>query len=155
MKYLLKNTITNVAELLYEMRVTPSPPLEVIEIPDVQWRDNMLGSIFRTVNLYKPDPRRGLSERQDWWVSDGTNWVDSRDDITVWEYVRSQRNEELLNSDWTQLDDSGLTPPEKAQWTAYRAQLRGVPGRNPGNPHDAQNDLNVTKGNKPVKGRSS
>jgi len=41
--------------------------------------------------------------------------------------VRSQRNELLKNSDWTQMADSPLTSAEKTTWATYRTNLRNVP----------------------------
>ena len=155
MKYLLRNTNTNVIDLLYELPIVASPPLEVVEVSDAQYRDDMLGSIFTTVNLYKPDPRRGNPVFEDWWESDGSDWVDTRDDNRVWGHVREDRNEELLQSDWTQLDDSGLTPPKKGLWTAYRNQLRNVPNNHQGDPRGAETDLRTVKQGKPATSRSS
>lgn len=38
--------------------------------------------------------------------------------------VRSERNELLAQSDWTQLPDSPLTSTKKQEWAQYRQQLR-------------------------------
>lgn len=38
--------------------------------------------------------------------------------------VRSQRNQNLKDSDWTQVDDA---PVDKAAWATYRQALRDVP----------------------------
>ena len=38
--------------------------------------------------------------------------------------VRSQRNQKLKDSDWTQVDDA---PVDKAAWATYRQALRDVP----------------------------
>lgn len=40
--------------------------------------------------------------------------------------IRVKRNQLLLSSDWTQLDDS---PVDQAAWAAYRQALRDVPSQ--------------------------
>lgn len=40
---------------------------------------------------------------------------------------RAERNQRLVNSDWTQLDDSPLDAGTKAAWQTYREDLRAVP----------------------------
>ena len=40
---------------------------------------------------------------------------------------RKARNNLLTNSDWTQLSNSPLTDAKKAEWEAYRVQLRNAP----------------------------
>ena len=107
MKYLVRNTDTNVIDLVYDMPIQPEPPLEVIEVPNTRYKEKMLNSIFIDINRYKEFPSWGKSET--WWVSNGTKWVDSRTDETVWEHVREKRNQALTECDWTQLSDSGLT----------------------------------------------
>lgn len=41
-----------------------------------------------------------------------------------WKNVRTKRNRLLLDSDWTQLNDS---PVDKILWSTYRDQLRNIP----------------------------
>ena len=45
------------------------------------------------------------------------------------EHLREQRNEKLINSDWTQAVDhsSPLTDDKKAEWATYRQSLRDLP----------------------------
>lgn len=149
MKYLIRDAGTNVINIQFETPIIPSQGVEVIEVPDAQYKADMLGSIFQSVNIYKPYPGVG-----DYWVSDGTDWVDPRTDNEVWEAVRSLRDEELLKSDWTQLDDSQLTPPTKGLWTAWRQQLRNIPNNNPNNPQAAETALrNAINDDKPGVGR--
>lgn len=150
MKYLIRDPNTKTVDLQFDTPITPHQGIEVIEVPDAQYKIDMLGSIFQSVNIYKPYPSNG-----DWWVSNGTDWVDPRTDDKVWERVRSLRDEELLKSDWTQLDDSQLTPPQKGLWTAYRQVLRNVPNNNPNNPRAAETALeNAMANDKPSTGRS-
>ena len=41
--------------------------------------------------------------------------------------VRSQRDDLLRDSDWTQMPDSPLSESEKEAWKGYRQELRDVP----------------------------
>lgn len=43
-----------------------------------------------------------------------------------WENIRSQRNVYLLESDWTQLEDSPLLAQIKEEWRVYRQALRDI-----------------------------
>jgi hypothetical protein len=43
------------------------------------------------------------------------------------EWVRRPRNFFIGQSDWTQLPDAPLTEAKKAEWAAYRQQLRDMP----------------------------
>ena len=42
---------------------------------------------------------------------------------TQWQVVRTQRNQMLKDTDWTQVEDS---PVDKAAWATYRQALRDV-----------------------------
>jgi len=42
---------------------------------------------------------------------------------TQWQVIRTQRNQMLKDSDWTQLEDS---PVDKAKWAEYRQELRDI-----------------------------
>jgi hypothetical protein len=44
----------------------------------------------------------------------------------MWENIRVQRNELLLESDWTQLSDSSLSEEKKIEWQTYRQELRDI-----------------------------
>jgi hypothetical protein len=44
----------------------------------------------------------------------------------LWEDIRKQRNKLLLESDWTQLSDSPLSPEKKTEWSVYRQELRDI-----------------------------
>ena len=45
----------------------------------------------------------------------------------TWMEIRAQRDQLLLASDWTQLVDSPLDDPDKAEWSVYRQDLRDIP----------------------------
>jgi hypothetical protein len=42
---------------------------------------------------------------------------------TQWDVIRSQRNQMLKDTDWTQLEDS---PVDKVKWATYRQALRDI-----------------------------
>jgi len=42
---------------------------------------------------------------------------------TQWQVVRTQRNQMLKDSDWTQVADA---PVDKAEWATYRQELRDI-----------------------------
>jgi hypothetical protein len=56
-----------------------------------------------------------------------TNIIDEINDDFLLDIIRSQRNNFLLASDWTQLADSSV---DKEAWAAYRQQLRDLPASN-------------------------
>ena len=146
MKYLARNTDTNVITLTFETPVQTTSPMDLVEVSDDQYQLNMLNSIFIDVDNYKPYP----SVTEGWWESNGMDWVDSRDDDTVWDHVRTKRNKELAESDWTQLEDSPLTPLQKGLWTTYRTHLRDIPNNNLDNPRAAEKALeDVIQGDRP------
>jgi len=45
----------------------------------------------------------------------------------AWSQLRTQRNQLLAASDWTQGNDSPLSTESKSAWAAYRAALRDLP----------------------------
>ena len=45
----------------------------------------------------------------------------------AWVAMRAERDLRLKNSDFTQLSDAPLTEPKKAEWAAYRQDLRDLP----------------------------
>ena len=153
MKYLIKNTDTNIIALVYDMPVQITPPLESIEVPDDQFEEYMLRSIFVDVNNWKEYPGQGKNEG--WWESDGTDWFDNRSDEELWEFTRNKRGIELSESDWTQLADTALSPTDKGLWTAYRNILRNTPNNHPNDPRAADQALDqAILNDKPVPSKS-
>ena len=39
---------------------------------------------------------------------------------------RQMRNEKLLESDWTRMDDCGISTSKKTEWATYRQELRDI-----------------------------
>jgi len=48
-------------------------------------------------------------------------------DSGVADSVRSQRNQLLVESDWTMVTDSPLSDSKKTEWKTYRQKLRDIP----------------------------
>ena len=48
------------------------------------------------------------------------------EELNLWGNIRSRRNIELSESDWTQVLDSPFTPEEKEEWRLYRQALRDI-----------------------------
>lgn len=65
-----------------------------------------------------------------WWFWNGEGW-EYRDDpqavVRQAERMRLLRNSALRESDWTQLPDAPLGPPERGTWRIYRHMLRTLP----------------------------
>ena len=55
----------------------------------------------------------------------------------LWMKLRSERDNLLLSSDFTQLGDIGLSDSKKAEWITYRKALRDLPANtsDPANPN--------------------
>jgi hypothetical protein len=58
----------------------------------------------------------------------GINPATAPDDV-VSNCIKAWRNQQLLLSDWTQLGDAPV--PNKADWIAYRRDLRNLPQQGP------------------------
>lgn len=50
----------------------------------------------------------------------------TRIDNQQWESIRNQRNALLTQSDWTQFNDSPLSPEKQQEWVEYRQALRDI-----------------------------
>ena len=48
----------------------------------------------------------------------------------ITELIRQKRNDLLIASDWTQVNDTPLTDSKKAEWATYRQTLRDLPANN-------------------------
>ena len=71
---------------------------------------------------------------------DSLEWVDSSTKPTkaqLYSYLssveseemvvfRQMRNQKLLESDWTRIDDCGISTSKKAEWATYRQELRDI-----------------------------
>tara|TARA_R100001443_G_scaffold29288_2_gene42477 strand:+ start:607 stop:1065 length:459 start_codon:yes stop_codon:yes gene_type:complete len=61
--------------------------------------------------------------KEKWTVSDLSAEEKKASDNSQWRSARAQRNQELIDSDWTQVADA---PVDKAAWATYRQELRDV-----------------------------
>lgn len=77
---------------------------------------------------YNPDTQDvevgAISQINGAWTRGWT--VTNKDTSKIAANVRSQRNQALSSSDWTQVADSPLTDAQKAEWATYRQQLRDI-----------------------------
>jgi hypothetical protein len=64
--------------------------------------------------------------RQQWSIIEQTAEEKQKTDQIKSDEVRSIRNTKLSQSDWTRLDDNGLTSEKKSEWAQYRQQLRDI-----------------------------
>jgi hypothetical protein len=65
--------------------------------------------------------------------------------VNLW--IRRHRDHELYLSDWTQMPDAPLTPEKKAEWAAYRQELRDMTSLYP----DLQDPSQIVPPTKPSK----
>ena len=87
--------------------------------PGQQWSidgDNY-DSLFWNPNNASPKPT--LQEIEDVRVE--------AEVMLEWIRIRRQRDSLLKNTDWTQLNNSPLTPELVTAWAAYRQELRDLP----------------------------
>ncbi len=82
-------------------------------------------------NIPDADDNRHWVEYQEWLAVPNT--PDPADVVSgTWETDgRGNRDGMLTASDWTQLADSPLTAPKKAEWATYRQELRDLPATYP------------------------
>ena len=79
-------------------------------------------------NVEEGPPEQANNEwKQTWVISDATpEQVEERTNRRGDE-VRLQRDQLLLKSDWTQLDDTPIINAKKLEWASYRQSLRDLP----------------------------
>lgn len=97
---------------------------EYAQVPDVP------ASSFKVVEEGTPkwtrDDIRGEYITQVWIVRDMTPAEKDAAIEQQWDAVRSERDQKLQASDWTQLPDVPLTEEQKQEWVTYRQALRNV-----------------------------
>lgn len=96
--------------------------VNVIVIADGAQGDAMLSD--SCVEITDVDPKPALG--QGWVYSDG-GFVPPAPLPATWDDVRAERNELLVNSDWTQNADAPLSDEDRSRWAVYRQSLRDVP----------------------------
>lgn len=63
---------------------------------------------------------------QNWIITDATEEEITQRINGQWNIIRVIRNENLKDSDWTQLSDSPLSEIKKQEWSTYRQSLRDI-----------------------------
>jgi len=92
------------------------------EVPD------MLG--FQRTQYYKGGDWKSREWKGEFYDWNGTSEEWEFNSSRFWEQVRGERNDKLLQCDWTQLPDSPLTDIKKTEWANHRQTLRAVPFNN-------------------------
>lgn len=82
--------------------------------------------ITQNVERINPTLQNGVWV-ETWLISEASSETISFRFAEMSAQVRSQRDQLLASSDWTQLTDS---PVDKAAWATYRQQLRDLPAQN-------------------------
>jgi len=63
-------------------------------------------------------------------IWDGSTFSPQPPDYDLqWKIVRAMRDQKLQESDWTQFPDVPITAEKRAEWIAYRQELRDVPNQ--------------------------
>lgn len=101
--------------------------------------DTCLSMGYPVITRYK--------EMVDKWIEDGNEIQPYEDPVDYMELMRKERNQLLLESDWTQLADSPLSTEDKESWSTYRQSLRDMPQNN--NPSNKTEYDNLTWPTKP------
>lgn len=63
---------------------------------------------------------------QSWKIEDATSEQINDRIMAKWVDIRSDRDKDLISSDWTQLADSPLSDEQKNAWRQYRQELRDI-----------------------------
>jgi hypothetical protein len=75
--------------------------------------------------------RVGFSLKEDGKVSFDYLLVDVAPTDIMNELIKKRREFMLASCDWTQVNDSPLSPEKKAEWADYRQKLRDMPSNYP------------------------
>ena len=106
-------------------------------IPDDVWAVQWDSEKGEGIIEYKPEAEKGndkitslgvYSQAIQDWETEKTvidNAIEAARDHA--EEVRNRRTGLLTNSDWTRVDDNGLSASKKTEWATYRQALRDVP----------------------------
>jgi hypothetical protein len=87
---------------------------------------------------FTPRPANGVSEPlpeyyvdTDGVVRNKINFREFTQDELIDRHIRTRRSYLLVQCDWTQAPDSPLSDAKKAEWAAYRQELRDLPSAYP------------------------
>lgn len=108
------------------------------ELSDLSWSGNDGYKFFPLIEEQAPDidrrfyniqgPNHTIDENNK--VVYQSYMVVAKSNEEVWKIIRSQRNNKLSNTDWTQLPDVQLTSQEKEVYKIYRQSLRDITTQN-------------------------
>jgi hypothetical protein len=80
-----------------------------------------------TKNYEEGEPTFQVSKWVQTWVESEASESQIANRILIkWDEIRRERNNLLSRCDWTQLEDSPLTPEKKDEWASYRQYLRDI-----------------------------
>jgi len=80
-----------------------------------------------TKNYVEGEPSFVVSKWVQTWVESPASDDEIANRLLVkWDEIRRERNRLLSKCDWTQLEDSPLTPEKKDEWASYRQYLRDI-----------------------------
>jgi hypothetical protein len=101
-----------------------SEGLEAVPIPEGTSPEEVVTSWYYIQGEWKKAPVKP-SEYHVFDIPSFT-WIDTRTTETQLELIRNTRNFLLAQSDWTMLPDIPMSSDKKAEWVAYRQELRNV-----------------------------
>jgi hypothetical protein len=104
--------------------ITPDTSANSIELAQsLDWSQAIANTAYHLENnvLTKTPPQPGLTYKFDYVAN---VWRDTRTLEQMWDSVKTQRNNLLNQSDWTQMLDVAIAT--KSQWAIYRQQLRDI-----------------------------
>ena len=120
--------ITNLATVFPNSSL---PAVLTVEDFDALGVDPVLEGAYPIATQFQVVCRDGVEEVEGQWFAK-YSVVDMEqeaiDALTErqWSAIRQQRNEKLVNSDWTQLPDAPLTNTQTTEWATYRQALRDI-----------------------------
>jgi hypothetical protein len=118
MKIFIKLTADNrVAGLTMQNMKNPILPDECVDVTDTILPDDFAREYHRYIY------ENGSLRLQ----TDAERLANDFPDEDYWIKLRQDRNDLLLETDWTQSPDSPLSDEQKQLWRTYRAALRSLP----------------------------
>ena len=85
------------------------------------------GTTHEKPPVFNPETHTCKFHSGRWWLKRIIKEEHKPEIIPAMEQLRVQRDGKLANSDWRMTED--YTKPDKAEWKAYRAELRSIPNR--------------------------
>lgn len=130
-EYRIRETGEIVTNLATHFPSVSLPAALSVEDFDVLGVDPVLEGPQPTLARFQSAYRDGVEQIEGQWFTKWgvDDWAEEAVQIAVsqqWDGVRSERNELLAASDWTQLADCPLDDAAKAAWAVYRQALRDV-----------------------------